>query len=94
MKLIDALRDLAVQIEASNGEVLNAAADQIEWFRIVLQEIADRNRCTCEQEHIDRKVSAPNCPAHLAGDDAREALGQNIECLGRLARRRPPNSYN
>lgn len=91
MKLIDELRDTS---DISSSELLNAAADQLEWFRIVLQEIADRNQCTCEPKHIEKRISAPDCPARLAGDDAREALGQDVECLGRLARRKPLSSYN
>ena len=94
MKLIENLRFTAEHTESAQSELLISAADQIEWYRIVLQEIADQNRCTCEQHHIDMKVSAPNCPAHLAGDDAREALGQDIQCLGRLARRRPLTSHH
>ena len=94
MKLMEELRSAAEDAGPAYRDLLGSAADQIEWYRIVLKEIADRNRCMCEQEHIDRKVSAPNCPAHLAGDDAREALGQDIECLGRLARRKPSASHH
>ena len=94
MKLIEDLRIAAEDAESPSSRLLSSAADQIEWYCIILQEIADRNRCSCEQKHIDRKVSAPKCPAHLAGDDAREALGLDVECLGRLARRKPLTSHH
>ncbi len=94
MKLIDQLRDAASEASPPNAELLNSAADWIEWHRIVLQEIADRNPCTCVSKDTEQKRTSPNCRAFLAGDDAREALGQDIQCQGRLARRRPLESYN
>lgn len=94
MKLIDQLRDAAGKAGASNAELLNSSADQIEWNCIVLQEIADRNPCTCDPKDIKQKRSTPDCRALLAGDDAREALGQDVQCQARLARRRSLESYN
>ena len=94
MKLIDDLRNAAEGTEPADPELLSSAADQIEWYRILLQEIADRNRCTCNPKDIEQGRSTPNCRAFLAGDEAREALAQEVQCQGRLARRKSRESYH
>ena len=94
MKLVDQLRDAESEAEAPNAELLKSAADQIEWYCIILQEIADRNRCTCNPTDIEQGRSAPDCRALLAGDDAREAIGLDLLCKGRLVRRKPFERYN
>ncbi len=94
MKLVDQLRRAESEARAADPKLLRSAADQIEWHCIVLQEIADRNRCTCNPTDVEQGRTTPDCRALLAGDDAREAIGQDFQCKGRLARRKPLESYN
>lgn len=90
--LVNDMREAANDVDSIGAEMaLIAGADEIdrlraenERLRAALRDL--RYPCTCDPAYYERGLVAPDCMADLCGDDAREALGEPLECKGRKAK--------